>query len=32
VTEVDVQPALDKRINAYNDLFADRRPDFYRLR
>ncbi len=27
--EVDVQRARDKNLNGYNNLFADRRPDFY---
>lgn len=29
VTEIDPQQALDKRISARNDLFSDRRPEFY---
>jgi len=29
--EVELERALDKRITRYNDLFADRRPDFYVL-
>lgn len=28
-TEIDVTAALDKRLNIYNDLFADRKPEFY---
>ena len=32
VTAIDIEPeqADDKRLNAYNDLFADRQPRFYR--
>ncbi len=29
VVDVDIRKARDKRINAYNDLFEDRRPEFY---
>lgn len=30
VVEVDIQTARQKKINEYNDLFADRRPEFYK--
>ncbi len=30
VTEIDPAQALDKRLNKFNDLFASRRPEFYR--
>ena len=29
VVEIDPEKALDKRVTRYNDLFADRRPEFY---
>lgn len=29
-TEIDVIAARDKRLNIYNDLFADRKPEWYR--
>ena len=29
VCEIDPDPALNKRLGARNDLFADRRPEFY---
>ena len=29
VVEIDVQLARNKRLNEYNDLFADRRVEFY---
>ena len=28
-TEIDVMAARDKRLNIYNDLFSDRKPEFY---
>lgn len=28
--EIDVMVARDKKVNIYNNLFADRRPEFYR--
>lgn len=31
VAEIDPPRALDKRVTRYNDLFADRRPEFYGL-
>ena len=31
VVEIEPGTARDKRITRYNDLFADRRPEFYRL-
>jgi predicted amidohydrolase len=30
--DVDLEPALDKRLTDHADAFADRRPDFYPLR
>jgi 5-aminopentanamidase len=30
VVEIDPAEALDKKLNKYNDLFASRRPEFYR--
>ena len=27
--EVDIRKARDKRLNEHNDLFDDRRPEFY---
>ena len=29
VLEIDPLEALNKQINKYNNLFKDRRPDFY---
>ena len=29
VVEIDPEKALDKCVTRYNDLFADRRPEFY---
>ena len=29
VAEIDVAPARDKRLTGYNDILADRRPEFY---
>jgi predicted amidohydrolase len=31
VAVIDVTVARDKKINRYNDIIADRRPEFYRL-
>ncbi|MFQ5444956.1 MAG: nitrilase-related carbon-nitrogen hydrolase, partial [Nitrospinales bacterium] len=31
VVEIDVEKARNKKINAQNDLFADRREELYRL-
>ncbi len=31
LVEIDPRKALDKRVTRYNDLFADRRPEFYGL-
>ena len=31
IAEIDPTRALDKRVTRYNDLFADRRPEFYGL-
>ena len=30
MTEIDVNLARDKRLTAYNDILADRRPEFYK--
>ncbi len=30
-TEIDVSLSRDKHINAFNDVFEDRKPDFYKL-
>lgn len=30
VVDIDIRSARQKKINQYNDLFADRRPEFYR--
>ncbi len=31
VVDIDLQAAHDKRINEYNDVISDRRPEFYKL-
>ena len=31
ISEIDIEAARKKKINEYNDLFLDRRPEFYSL-
>ena len=31
VVEIDIEKARDKHLNLYNNIFEDRRPEFYRL-
>jgi len=31
VVEIDIEKARDKQLNLYNNIFDDRRPEFYRL-
>ena len=31
VIEADLDAARDKRVTAYNHLFEDRRPEFYKI-
>ncbi|GAH26206.1 unnamed protein product [marine sediment metagenome] len=32
IVEIDPASACDKRVTARNDLFADRRPELYKLK
>ena len=31
IVEVDINQARGKALNIYNDIFKDRRPNFYKL-